>query len=130
MAKTKHINFRVTENEFRKIQVLRNGKTIGDFFRDIIRKTIDDEKKEANDFLMLMEKINDTSVSNIIGKINLIIDSLDEIKNSKPHDAMLKDILFHARKADIGVEEFAAMRLVNSSQRDEFFKKVKEKTKN
>ncbi|MBI4690839.1 MAG: hypothetical protein HY754_11345 [Nitrospirae bacterium] len=47
MAKTRHINFKISEADYRKIESMKNGKTIGHLMRNLIAEAVETERKEA-----------------------------------------------------------------------------------
>jgi tetrahydromethanopterin S-methyltransferase subunit G len=78
MAKTRHINFKVAEVDFRRIQALKNGQSTTQFFTELIRKTVEGEREEGENFLNLMRKLDSSDLSKIAEKTDVILKKLDK----------------------------------------------------
>lgn len=78
MRKTKHINFKISETDFRKITPLMRGKTMGQFFRELIQKAVKDERAEAESFLKLIEKLDRSDLSKIAEKLDMLLQKMNE----------------------------------------------------
>lgn len=104
MAKTRFIGFKISENDFQKIEAMRNGKTLTQFFKDLVKTAIENEKAEANSFLKLLEKIDSSDLSKIAEKVERI----------PLVEKYLKRILGETIRANIAIEELAKRRLGRS----------------
>lgn len=104
MAKTKRINLRISETDFRKIEAMRNGRTITQFFKDLVRDAIANERAETESFLKLLEKIDSSDLSKIAEKVERI----------EVVEKYLKRIFGEGVRANIAIEELAKRRLGRS----------------
>jgi len=76
MAKTRHINFKVSETDFKRIQALKNGRTTTQFFTEFVRKAVEGEREEGETFLSLMRKLDSSDLSKIAEKTDVILQKL------------------------------------------------------
>lgn len=77
MAKSVFIGFRISTSEYEKLKGLTRGKTMSSYFREIIKREVEEDKREANDFLKLTEKMDNMALSKITDKLDEISTRLD-----------------------------------------------------
>lgn len=92
MSKSRFIGLRISENDYRKIEAMRNGKSITDFFRELITFAVEKDKQEASEFIELLKKIEATDLSKIIERLNGIERRLDELQQTKPQQLNLEPL--------------------------------------
>lgn len=117
MANSRKITLRVSETDFRKIEAMRNGRTITQFFRDLVRAAVANERAEAESFLKLLEKINNSDLSKIVEKVERI----------ELIEKYLKRIFGEAVRANIAVEELAKRRLGRSDFYQQFLDEIEKR---
>jgi len=97
MSKTRHINFKLSEADFKKIQAMKNGQSTTQFLIDLIRKAAQNELKESETFLGLMEKLDSSDLSRIADKTDRILDKLGQQNGDSVHE------IFKKLEQEIGV---------------------------
>jgi hypothetical protein len=80
MAKTRHINLRIPEDDFKGIEAMLSGKTLTQFFRDLVKLALEKEREDANSFLQLMQKIDASDLSKINEKLDKAMETLELLK--------------------------------------------------
>lgn len=114
MGRTRFIGLRISETDFRKIEAMRNGRTITQFFKDLVRAAVANERAEAESFLKLLEKINNSDLSKIAEKVERI----------ELVEKYLKRIYGESIRANIAVEELAKRRLGRSDFFQQFLNEI------
>jgi polyribonucleotide nucleotidyltransferase len=116
MSKTRHINLRIPESDFKKIEAMLNGRTLTQFFRGLVKLAVEKEREDANNFLQLMQKIDSSDLSKIAEKVERIEQanlSIQETLGSAGKVDMekimryLNRILTESAKARISIERYA-----------------------
>lgn len=117
MAKTKRLSLRLSESDFQKIEGMRNGKTLTQFFRDLVRAAVANEREEAESFLKLLEKIDSSDLSKIAEKVERIV----------LVEKYLKRILGESIRANIAIEELAKRRLGRSDFYQQYLDEIEKR---
>jgi len=133
MSKSVFVGFRISRGEYTKLRALAGDKSISVYVRGLIEREVEADKREANDFAKLLEKIENADLSKIAEKVNTIYEKIDGAGLNKITDAMQilnrNIIKAHdkAKRAEILIEEFALRRLSRSDFKEEYLKSVEEK---
>lgn len=116
MRKTRYVGLRIPESDFKKIETMLKGKTLTQFFKDLVKLAIEKEREDANSFLQLMQKIDSSDLSRLAEKVerieqaNLSIqEALDNAGKVDMEKIMryLNRILTESAKARIEIESYA-----------------------
>jgi len=97
MARTRRVSLRIPETDFRKIQAMKNGQSTTQFFIELIRKAAQDERKDGETFLGLMEKLDSSDLSKIADRTDRILDKLSQQNGDNSHE------IFKKLEQEIGV---------------------------
>ena len=106
MNKIKTISFRITETDFKKILAMKNGKSITNFFTELLKQAFEKERQEAITFLELIKKIDNSDLSKISQKLDLIISDIKKINlTNDPREKEKTESLSEELKIFINVIE-------------------------
>lgn len=117
MANNRKITLRISETDFKKIEVMKNGGTMSQFFRDLIRGAVANERAEAESFLKLLEKIDSSDLSKIAEKVERI----------EVVEKYLKRIFGEGVRANIAIEELAKRRLGRSDFYQQYLEEIEKR---
>lgn len=130
MAKERRVSLRLSDATFKKINAIRNGKSINRFFEDLIENAEKKEVEDANTFLKLMQKIDASDLSKLVQKVDTIIEMLNTVDTAKVNERVekfLKRILYESVRANVGIEEFARRRLMRTDLYQEYLRDIEKR---
>ena len=82
MANPRRISLRFSEAEYTQIKSMRKGKTVTDFFKELLHNAVHNDKVEANSFLELLKKLDSTDLSKLISNVQELKD-LNKVMGQK-----------------------------------------------
>lgn len=77
--KERRISIRISEEDFTKIRGLRNGKSMTEFFRELIIEKVKASRGEAQSFNEMIRKIDSSDISKLVESVEQVKTKVDEL---------------------------------------------------
>jgi len=121
MTKERRISLRISEADFRKVEAMRNGRTLTQFFTGLIQQAVEKDRQEAESFLELLKKIDSSDLSKISMKLDAILKKIEagiSQESDINFDALIE---FLAELRDEQRKNYKAIIEVISNQKGELY---------
>ncbi|MEW6116366.1 MAG: hypothetical protein AB1553_05635 [Nitrospirota bacterium] len=77
------LKVRISEQMSKQIKSAASGGNVSDYVREAIKKSLDDGKEEAAQFLELVQKLDASSLPEISEKVDMILHEINELREAQ-----------------------------------------------